>query len=109
VQSHNGVNVAEKTVTLATPHGHVAASYNLLVGADGTGSTVRRAMLACDKTMSSAVSFVAPMRYVTAAHLDAQPTWPQGTLARMTQPPIEALFTDAPVATTGMSCLAAWG
>jgi 2-polyprenyl-6-methoxyphenol hydroxylase-like FAD-dependent oxidoreductase len=101
LQNQDAVNIETKTVTLLGPNGLNAVGYDLLIGADGALSQVRLAMVKADRTMSSEVSYVGPMRYVTAPHLGAHPEWPQDGLGRLTDAPLDALMTEPQVTTSG--------
>lgn len=100
LQNEDAVDVDKRMVTLSGPSGPVSRKYDLLVGADGAYSLVRQAIVKRDKNMTSQLSVTAPMRYVTASGLEAQPQWLVPSVARITSPPLESLL-EAPAVETG--------
>lgn len=101
MQSRQSINIKERTATVNGPQGATALSYDLLVGADGYDSVVRRAFVAAVKYMNSSVSFVGPMRYVTVPGLSPDAQWSDSTAARIASSPLENLMRDPKVSTSG--------
>lgn len=102
LQSEDGVDVEARSVSMASTDGTITRhAYDLLVGADGARSLVRQAIVKRDKSMTSQLSYVGPMRYVTAVGLDARPAWPQSRPGEMATPPLEGLFEEPAMQTAG--------
>lgn len=107
LQSEDDVDTAQKTVTLKTETGGTRTErYDLLVGADGASSRVRRAIIKTDNRMASQLSYVAPMRYVGVQGLraDAGP-WGSADAARVVEPPLDTLREPPSIETAGARLL----
>ena len=73
LQEVEKVDVANKTITFATTGGaDLTQNYDVLVGAEGAVSITRKVLVKNDKTMKSQLSYIGPMRYVSARGLSAQ-------------------------------------
>lgn len=77
------MDVNKRVVTFASTRGPVRRSYDVLVGADGMASQVRLALVKADRAVASQVSWMAPMRYVSAVGLKTDVHWPSEASKRM--------------------------
>jgi hypothetical protein len=87
MQDVEDVDIAKRRVTLHGPEGPSTWNYDLMVGAEGAKSVVRKVLVKSDKQMKSEFSFVGPMRYVTAFPLPAEPDDMSSEFARLISPP----------------------
>lgn len=101
VQRPESVNIAGRTVSVQAPTGLSAFSYDLLVGADGYDSTVRRAFVKVVKYMQSTASFVGPMRYVAVSGLSPDAEWRDDKAAKVVSPPLDNFKSEPAVASSG--------
>lgn len=82
------VDVANKTITFATTGGaELTQKYDVLVGAEGPVSITRKVLVKNDKTMQSQLSYIGPMRYVSARALSAQYDTSSDQFKLLTTPP----------------------
>jgi 2-polyprenyl-6-methoxyphenol hydroxylase-like FAD-dependent oxidoreductase len=94
--------VDERTIHFVDAAGkHVAKQYDLMIGADGHQSKVRLALVNRDKKMSSSVSYVGPMRYVSAGHLSPDAPWPSASCAVLAGAPRSDLLRPPQITTSG--------
>lgn len=73
-------------MSLDSPDGMKSVRYDLLVGADGVRSEVRKVLVKSDRSMKSEYSFVGPLRYVTATRLEVPASWPSPEWQQVMQP-----------------------
>lgn len=101
--SEDAVKVDAKLISFSSPSGPYSMRYDLLVGAEGVRSNVRRSILKKDPSMKSQLSFVGPIRYVTVGGLAASGVeWPDAETAKIAEPPLDSLY-EAPSIETGAS------
>lgn len=96
MQDHESVNVAQHTVTLNGPDGMISIKYDLLVGADGVRSEIRKVLVKSDRSMKSEYGFVGPLRYVTATQLGLPASWPTSEWQQVMQPAREPELQEDP-------------
>ena len=102
MQNEEGIDAEQRTIVLTAPDGRLTThNYDILVGADGARSLVRQAIVKREKRMKSQLSYVGPMRYVTALGLEAQPPWLVPSVASMTSPPLQSLAEEPLIKTAG--------
>eukprot|EP00892_Ulva_mutabilis_P007463 jgi/Ulvmu1/5089/UM021_0106.1 len=93
---HESVNVEQRAVSLNGPDGMKTVQYDLLVGADGVRSEVRKVLVKSDRSMKSEYGFVGPMRYVTATQLEVPVSWPSPEWQQVMQPAREPDVQEDP-------------
>ena len=62
-------------------------TYDLLVGAEGPLSVIRKVLVKSDKRMKSQLSYIGPMRYVSARSLPVENSTASQAFQRLTSPP----------------------
>lgn len=89
LQGIEKVDVANKTVTFVKPGGEeVSQRYDLLVGAEGPVSVIRKVLVKSEgKKMKSQLSYIGPMRFVSARGLPAEDSLATDAFKRLTSPP----------------------
>lgn len=96
MQGYANVDVTKQTVSLDGPHGMKTLHYDLLVGADGIRSEVRKVLVSKDRSMKSEYGFVGPLRYVTATKLEVPSSWPSPPWQQIMQPARKPPVQDDP-------------
>lgn len=96
MQGHENVDVSRQTVSLDSPDGMKTIRYDLLVGADGVRSEVRKVLVKSDRSMKSEYGFVGPLRYVTATHLELPASWHSAEWQKVMQPARERDIQEDP-------------
>lgn len=80
------VDAEKRCITLVGPEGPSTWTYDLLVGAEGPVSLIRKVLVKSDKKMKSQLSYIGPMRYVTARSLSAEDSTSSDAFKRLTSP-----------------------
>lgn len=96
MQGHENVDVSGQTVSLDSPDGMKTMRYDLLVGADGVRSEVRKVLVKSDRSMKSEYGFVGPLRYVTATQLELPENWHSPEWEKVMQPARELDVQEDP-------------
>jgi 2-polyprenyl-6-methoxyphenol hydroxylase-like FAD-dependent oxidoreductase len=102
VQDHTSVDVEKRSITFSALGVPRTYQYDLLVGAEGPRSLIRKVILKNDRSMKSQLSFVGPLRYVTAKRLSmsdighADEQW-----KTLFAPPLESFRNNMSVDTKG--------
>ena len=100
------MDVGKRAVTFASTRGPMRRAYDVLVGADGMASQVRLALVRADRSVRSQVSWMAPMRYVSATNLRADVEWPKEASKRMVAAPTGDVTPQSDASTSGAPFLA---
>ena len=88
IQGIEQVDAATRSITFVTGEEEKKTwHYDLLVGAEGALSVVRKVLVKSDKKMKSQLSYIGPMRYVSARWLLPNDSTASESFQRLISPP----------------------